>query len=905
MAASMITIAMSLEKLRNDNYENWSVCVRNYLIANDLWDIIESETDDPPPEIEHEVEFKAWRKKNAAASLAIQVFSSENVLTKIRKIESAKIAWDELAKMYQPQSLLLFDSVNPAQLDRTSSGVNIEGSTDVSHCEEVDNPVDLSQPQEANPEIDELHLSLPQGPKSRFDKQPFLIDEDKKVEETKEGNERSYAGEGNSKTEVIIRVSNKVDKSTLPPQPPAIELTRRQTFTRSKFSKPKSRFQEQLFLIDEAEQVEESQKINTGVSEGHSSPGKKNESDSRMMRKSSELKRRLSFTRSNFSKPNSCFAEPDGYPQFQLLIHAINKGDLKGVKAFIEHYPEAKTAKIIPDGSTALHVACNAGQLKIAKELVGRLSEKDLKIKDMNGNTALAVVARNAVLISIAECLIRKNKELIEIRTNQGFLPVVSAALRYHKDMTRYLYRTFQDEEGYLDGKNGSTLLIANVAMDVIKIYPKFTTTKSVTGVSSPLRALSRAASIFPSSSKLSFWKRPIYSCIPVSLPSYQDDLRVNIPHNEESDKRKIIRRVLDYFRRLGSTIPGISGIKKLYEMKLMHRQALVILRCMSEKISTLQLMDPNYIEVRESMFKAVQYGTVEFVVEMVKYNPHLLYIRDENYNGIFQYAVQYRQEKIFSLLYGLDARKYSLITSVDLHNCTITHLAGLLAPSSRLTRIWGAPLQMQRELQWYKEVKSVVGSMYDLYFNKERETPDEVFTKNHKQLVKDGEEWMKQAASSCTVVGALIITVMFTAAFTIPGGNDQSTGYPMFLHKKLFTIFIISDAVSLFFSTTSVLMFLAILTSRYAEEDFLKSLPTKLIIGLSTLFMSIASMMIAFCAAVILMLKGELHIVVPLASLACIPIGLFGHLQFPLLREIFMSTYGPSIFDRNMKPWL
>ncbi|KAM7264691.1 hypothetical protein ACFE04_002374 [Oxalis oulophora] len=441
--------------------------------------------------------------------------------------------------------------------------------------------------------------------------------------------------------------------------------------------------------------------------------------------------------------------------------------------------------------------------------------------------------------------------------------------------------------------------------MDVITTYPEYTTTKNVTGISSPLRALSRAASIFPSSSKLSFWKRPIYSCIHVSLPSYQDDFRVNIPHNEESDKRKIIRRVLDYFHKLGSTIPGISGIKILYEMKLMHHQALVILHCMSREVSTLQLSDPNYIEVRYSMFRAVQYGTVEFVVEMVKDNPHLLYIRDENYNGIFQYAVQYRQEKIFSLLYGLDARKDSLITSVDLQNCTITHLAGLLAPSSRLARISGAPLQMQRELQWYKEVKSVVGSMHDLYFNKEKETPDEVFTKNHKQLVKDGEEWMKQAASSCTVVGALIITVMFTAAFTVPGGNDQSTGYPMFLHKKLFTIFIISDAVSLFFSTTSVLMFLAILTSRYAEEDFLKSLPTKLIIGLSTLFMSIASMMIAFCAAVILMLKGELHIVVPLASLACIPIGLFVHLQFPLLREIFMSTYGPSIFDRNMKPWL
>ncbi|BBN67355.1 Ankyrin repeat family protein [Prunus dulcis] len=128
---------------------------------------------------------------------------------------------------------------------------------------------------------------------------------------------------------------------------------------------------------------------------------------------------------------------------------------------------------------------------------------------------------------------------------------------------------------------------------------------------------------------------------------------------------------------------------------------------------------------------------------------------------------------------------------------------------------------------------------------NNDSMTPRELFTKNHKELVKEGERWMKESATSCTVVGALIITIMFAAAFTVPGGNDEETGFPIFLHKNLFMAFIVSDAVSLFSSTTSVLMFLGILTSRYAEDDFLKSLPTKMIIGLSTLFISIATMMI------------------------------------------------------------
>ncbi|KAG5239567.1 protein ACCELERATED CELL DEATH [Salix suchowensis] len=72
--------------------------------------------------------------------------------------------------------------------------------------------------------------------------------------------------------------------------------------------------------------------------------------------------------------------------------------------------------------------------------------------------------------------------------------------------------------------------------------------------------------------------------------------------------------------------------------------------------------------------------------------------------------------------------------------------------------------------------------------------------------------------------------------------------------------------------SRRQLLMFLGILTSRYAEEDFLKSLPKKLIFGLSTLFLSIAAMMVTFCAALIIMLNGRLEVVIPVVLLASIP---------------------------------
>ena len=168
--------------------------------------------------------------------------------------------------------------------------------------------------------------------------------------------------------------------------------------------------------------------------------------------------------------------------------------------------------------------------------------------------------------------------------------------------------------------------------------------------------------------------------------------------------------------------------------------------------------------------------------------------------------------------------------------------------------------------------------------------------------MMSRGEKWMKDTVSSCTVVGALIVTIMFAAAFTVPGGNDQNKGFPIFINEKLFMVFIVSVALSLFSSTTSVLMFLGIFTSRYAEEDFLKSLPTKMIIGLFTLLFSIPAMIIAFSAALLLMLRGQSWIVLPVICLASVPIALFVLMQFPLLVTMTISTYRPGIFDRKMK---
>ena len=182
--------------------------------------------------------------------------------------------------------------------------------------------------------------------------------------------------------------------------------------------------------------------------------------------------------------------------------------------------------------------------------------------------------------------------------------------------------------------------------------------------------------------------------------------------------------------------------------------------------------------------------------------------------------------------------------------------------------------------------------------------TPQELFRESYKELVKEGEKWMKETATSCTVAGALIVTIMFAAAITVPGGNNQNTGFPMFLNEKLFMLFIISDALSLLSASTSLLMFIGILTARYAEEDFLKSLPNKMIIGLSTLIFSIATMMITFCASLFIILPRKSRMLIPLVCLAGVLVVVFAWMQFGLLIDMVISTYKPRILDKKVKWW-
>lgn len=184
---------------------------------------------------------------------------------------------------------------------------------------------------------------------------------------------------------------------------------------------------------------------------------------------------------------------------------------------------------------------------------------------------------------------------------------------------------------------------------------------------------------------------------------------------------------------------------------------------------------------------------------------------------------------------------------------------------------------------------------------NADGKSPKMIFIEEHKELKEKAEKWMKDTSYSCTIIAALISTIMFAAAITVPGGQNIETGFPNFSGNSIFVLFAISDAVSLLTSATSLLVFLDILMTRYEEEDFLHHLPSRLIFGLGGLLISIMFMMVTFSATLYLVF-GQLHrwVLITVAAVACYIAMLFIYLQSPLLFDLIVSTHGNGYFPRG-----
>ncbi|KAH6761631.1 ARM repeat superfamily protein [Perilla frutescens var. hirtella] len=340
-----------------------------------------------------------------------------------------------------------------------------------------------------------------------------------------------------------------------------------------------------------------------------------------------------------------------------------------------------------------------------------------------------------------------------------------------------------------------------------------------------------------------------------------------------------------------------VHQVKEVSKKNEKHKQAVQLVNKLCREMLSLPEGKASAMFLN-SILTAAENGISEIVVVIMEMYPLVvLASEDETGKDVFLLAATNRYENVFNLIYRLN---YQYINGQDSQGNNLMHICGKLAPPDRLNLVLGAALQMQRELQWFKEMEKFVHPSRRTLKNEEDLTLKMLFTREHRQLKEEREKWMKETAMACNIAAALIATVMFTAALTVPGGV-KSDGTPVFLDEFAFHVFAVSDAISSFTSITSLLMFLSMLTSHYAEEDFLYVLPKRLTLGLLSLFVSITFMLAVFCAAMFLVFREKLAwILIPVEAFASLPVASFVLLQFPLLVEVVYSTYGPGIFGKK-----
>ncbi|XP_062104497.1 uncharacterized protein LOC133815703 [Humulus lupulus] len=300
----------------------------------------------------------------------------------------------------------------------------------------------------------------------------------------------------------------------------------------------------------------------------------------------------------------------------------------------------------------------------------------------------------------------------------------------------------------------------------------------------------------------------------------------------------------------------------------------------------------------------AAKMGVTEMIEKILEEFPVAIQDVDSDNKNVVLLAVENRQSQVYNLLLNSNILKESVFRQLDKDGNSALHLASE-CKEQRPWLIPGVALQVQWEIKWYKFVKHSMPPQFFPRYNMKHEAPKEVFITTHKELIKEGGKWLTKTSESCSLVAALIATVAFTTSTTIPGGVNQETGIPLLIGNFAFDTFSISSLLALCFSITALVFFLSILTSRYDEKDFAMDLPRKLLFGLTSLFASIASMLVSFCDGHIFILTHKLrYVAFPLYAALCFPITYFAFAQLSLYFDLIWAIF-KKVPQRSNKAFL
>ncbi|KAK9281064.1 hypothetical protein L1049_003957 [Liquidambar formosana] len=210
---------------------------------------------------------------------------------------------------------------------------------------------------------------------------------------------------------------------------------------------------------------------------------------------------------------------------------------------------------------------------------------------------------------------------------------------------------------------------------------------------------------------------------------------------------------------------------------------------------------NPKSAKTETPVLIAAKNGVTEIVEKILELFPVAIHDMNSDKKNIVLLAAENRQHHVYKLLLNIGKiSKESVFRKVDNNGNSALHLAATLGAYWPWL-VSGATLQMKWEIRWYEFVKNSIHPDFFTRYNNDGQTAEDVFREKHRELAKQGSEWLTKTSEICSVAATVVTTVAFATSATVPGGLEQKTGAPTFLGQPAFFVFAFSSLAALCFS--------------------------------------------------------------------------------------------------------
>ncbi|KAJ0702462.1 putative PGG domain, ankyrin repeat-containing domain superfamily [Helianthus annuus] len=579
------------------------------------------------------------------------------------------------------------------------------------------------------------------------------------------------------------------------------------------------------------------------------------------------------------------------------VYEALTRGEEAKVIEICAGIPKGPLHTPTIHDDTVLSLATNLKKNDLALQLLDMVPMCDshkLTWQNSGGHTMLHETGLNNKTVEAAAEMLARAPMLLGMTNRLGETALFTAAsngkTKIFNLLHRQVCRTTQgpDLKTFLQRDDKSTILHRAIlsrnyflAHEIASKHPHLMNEKDGDEMT-PLQLLSCSPPVF---GPKTFFKRMIYKLIDVDF----EDTNKIFPWLKKLKKEK---HRCEWALKLVKVLVKADMSWQMTESWIKKGRSTVHLYGRRKSIAENEQMTGDMYKPDTPLLLATIHGCTEIVEEIVKVYPQAIEHIDHEGRNILSLAILHRRIEIIDLVDRLNIQKTRVRRNIDNYGNTLLHLVGEKVdnPTEDLK---GPALVLQEDALLFKRVKETCITLDTMRLNSKGKTAEQVFFESNNKLRAEAKEWMSENAKNCSIVAVLIATVAFAAAYTVPGGPDSKTGHPVLKNQPLFLIFTIADAISLSSSLTSVIIFLNIVTSSFHFKDFEKSLFQKLHLGLTLLIISVAMMMVAFAATLILTISsGRKWTDITLYSVSFFPVLIFVFTYIKFYKQLGGAIY-------------